>query len=81
MRETDALLRELKTITSEIKTFIYYNVPVKKGQTHVWESYFKILGNNYHSNFKSKINESLFIRQLKPTLTVNEKSIPLHLFN
>ena len=30
MRETDALLRELKTITSEIKTFIYYNVPVKK---------------------------------------------------
>ena len=48
---------------------------------HVWENDFKILGNNYQSNIKRKISESLFIRQLKPTLNANEKSIPLQLFN
>ena len=53
----------------------------EKGHTHVWEKYFKILGNNYQSNIKRKISESLFIRQLKSTLNGNEKSIPLHLFN
>ena len=53
----------------------------KNGHTHVWEKDFQILGNNYQSNFKRKISESLRIRQLKPTLNVNEKSITLHLFN
>ena len=53
----------------------------EKGHTHVWEKDFKILGNNYRSNIKCKISEFLFIRQLKPTLNANEKSIPLHLFN
>ena len=42
---------------------------------------FLILGNNYQSNFKQKIRESLFIRQLKTMLNVNEKSLMLHLFN
>ena len=42
---------------------------------------FTILGNNYQLNIKRKISESLFIRQLKPTLNANEKSIPLCLFN
>ena len=53
----------------------------EKGHTHVWENDFKILGNNYQSNIKRKISESLYIRQLKPTLNAHEKSIPLHLFN
>ena len=53
----------------------------EKGHTQVWENDFKILGNNYQSNIKRKISESLFIRQLKPTLNANEKSISLHLFN
>ena len=53
----------------------------ENGHTHVWKKDFKILGNNYQSNFKRKISESLFIRQLKPSLNVNEKSVPLHLFN
>ena len=35
---------------------------------HVWEDDFKLLGNNYQSNNKRKISESLFIRQLKPSL-------------
>ena len=45
----------------------------EKGHTHVWENDFKILGNNCQSNIKRKISESLFIRQLKPTLNANEK--------
>ena len=44
--------------------------------THVWEKDFQILGNNYQSNFKRKISESL-----NPTLIVNEKLITIHLFN
>ena len=36
---------------------------------------------NYQSNFKQKISESLFIRQLKSRLNVNEKSVMSHLFN
>ena len=39
--------------------------------THVWEKVLHILDNNYQSNFKRKISESLFIKQLKPTLNVN----------
>ena len=35
----------------------------EKGHTHVWESDFKILGNNNQSHFKRKISESLFMRQ------------------
>ena len=53
----------------------------EKGHTHVCENNFKVFGNNYQSNIKRKISESLYIRQLKPTLNANEKSIPLHLFN
>ena len=53
----------------------------QKGHTHVWENDFEILGNNYQSNIKRKISESLYIRQLKPTLNAHEKSIPLQLFN
>ena len=53
----------------------------ENGHIHVWEKDFQTLGNNYQSNFKRKISEPLFIRQLKPTLSVNEKSVPLYLFN
>ena len=53
----------------------------KKGHTHVWENDFKMFGNNCQSNIERKISESLYIRQLKPTLTAHEKSIPVHLFN
>ena len=49
--------------------------------THVWEDDFKLLGNNYQSNIKWKINESSFIRQLKPSLNKQDKSIPLNLYN
>ena len=53
----------------------------QKGHNHVWKNDFEILGNNYQSNIKRKTNESLYLRQLKPTLNAHEKSIPLQLFN
>ena len=53
----------------------------EKNHQHVWENNFKVLGNNYCSNFKRKISEALFIKQLKPSLNVKEKSIQLQLYN
>ena len=50
-----------------------------KLHTDVWEHDFKLLGNNYQSNIKRKISESLFIRQLKPSLNKQDKPIPLNL--
>ena len=48
-----------------------------KLHTHVWEYDFNLLGNNYQLNIKRKISESLFIRQLKPSLNKQDKSIRL----
>ena len=42
----------------------------EEGHTHLWDRDFKVLGNNYHSAFKRKISEALFIKQLKPSLNV-----------
>ena len=52
-----------------------------KLHNHVWEDDFKLLSNNYQSNIKRKISESLSIRQLKPSLNKQDKSIPLNLYN
>ena len=41
----------------------------------------EILNGNYKSSVKRKISEALYIRTLKPTLNVKEKSIRLELNN
>ena len=48
---------------------------------HVWNGNFKILNGNYKSNIKTKISEVLYIRALKSTLNVKEKSVRLELHN
>ena len=53
----------------------------EKNHQHVWENDFKVLGNNYCSNIKRKIVEALFIKQLKPSPNVKEKSMQLQLYN
>ena len=53
----------------------------EKNHQHVWKNDFKVLGNNYRSNFKRKISEALFIKQLKLSLNVKEKSTQLQLYN
>ena len=54
---------------------------LEKNHQHVWGNDFKVLGNNYRSNFKRKVIEALFIKQLKQSLTVKEKLIQLQLYN
>ena len=53
----------------------------EKNHQHVWENDFKVLGNKYRPRFKREISEALFIKQLKPSLNVKEKSIQLQLYN
>ena len=53
----------------------------EKNHEHVWENDFKVFGINYHSNFKSKISEAHFIKQLKSSLNFKKKSIQLQLYN
>ena len=45
----------------------------ENSHTHVWEKDFQISSNNYQSNVKPKISESLVIKRLKATLNLNEK--------
>ena len=52
-----------------------------KLHNHVLEYDFKLLGNDCQSNIKQKISESLFIRNLKPLLNKQDKSILLNLHN
>ena len=49
--------------------------------THVWKDDFKILNGNYKSSAERQISEAPYIRKLKPTLNVKEKSIRLELYN
>ena len=44
-------------------------------RTHVWNNDFEILNGNYKFSIKRKIIEALYIRTLKATLNVKEKSI------
>ena len=53
----------------------------EEGHQHVWIPDFKILGSNYSSKFKRKISEALFIKTLKPSLNIQERSYKLKLFN
>ena len=43
---------------------------------------FNVIGKGYKNNtFKRKVAESLFIKDVRPTLNTHEKSVPLKLFN
>ena len=64
-----------------LKPKIIDMLKLHKLHNHVWEDDSKLLGNNYQSNIKRKISESLFIRQLKSSLNKQDKSIPLNLYN
>ena len=48
---------------------------------YIWKDDFKILIGNYKSRAKRKINGALYIRRLKPTLNIKEKSIRLEVYN
>ena len=49
---------------------------------HFHTNSFKIIGNGFNNNsFKRKVSETLLIKQIKPSLNVQEKSIELKLLN
>ena len=55
---------------------------IESSHTDVNTANFKIIDMNFSNNKrKRKIAESLWIKDLRPTLNVQEKSIPLKLFN
>ena len=55
---------------------------LEPGHKHVKRSEFSILSNNFNVNKrKQKIAESLLIKQLRRTLNIHNKSVPLKLFN
>ena len=52
-----------------------------KKHKHVWTNNFEIIGANYKTTYKRRISEALHIKQYKPTLNIQEKSVALKLFN
>ena len=73
------IVERIKDHNSKHNSSHLFKYARENGLTHVWEKDFQISGNNYQLNFKQKISESLFIRQLKPTLNVNENQF-LYIF-
>ena len=62
-------------------SYVYKNC-IETGHRSPDVSDCKIIGSNFRKNvFKRKIAEALLIKQLKPTLNKQEKSIELKLFN
>ena len=54
----------------------------KTGHENVNIDHFEILSNGYKNNkFKRKLAEALHIKHERPTLNVQEQSMPLKLFN
>ena len=49
---------------------------------HVPEKDFKIIGNGFQGNSKKKkVAEALLIQGIKPTLDIQDQSVPLQLFS
>ena len=58
------------------------NHPVESGHKPLEVIDYKIIGTRYHQNtLKRKLSESLFIKELRPTLNDQGKSVSLKLFN
>ena len=63
------------------KSHLYEHVE-KTGHENVNIDHFEILWNGYKNNkFKRKLAEVLHIKDERPTLNVQEQSVPLKLFN
>ena len=61
-KQIDVLYRGFKTTITDKNSHLLKHAH-EKAHIHVWENGFKILGNNYQSNIRRKISESLYIRQ------------------
>ena len=84
--QSPKLLMMPKRFHQQIKTREYASHLVKQNietsHTDVNTANFKTIDMNFSNNkTKEEIVESLWIKDLRPTLSVQEKSIPLKLFN
>ena len=74
--------KEQLIITVEIKKSHIFKHSSEKYRHHFDTDSFKIIGNAFKNNsFKRKVSEALLIKQIKPSLNVQEKPIELKLFN
>ena len=73
--------RVLEHIGKDINSHLYKH-SIETGHQTLEISDYRIIGNGYKNNGnKRKIAEALLIKELKPTLNKQDKSIPLKLFN
>ena len=54
---------------------------IEKHHDNVAQENFKIIAENFRNKGKRKMSESLWIKDLRPTLNAQDKSVPLKLFN
>ena len=60
----------------------HYGRDLEKNHQLVSEKDFKIIGNGFRGNNKKrKVAEALLIREIKPTLNIQDQSVPLQLFS
>ena len=81
--ETDRRITErIKDHSGRVHASHVVKHDTETSHTDVNTANFKIIDMNFSNNKrKRKIAESLWIKDLRPTLNVHEKSIPLKLFN
>ena len=83
MGESDHRITErIKDHNGRDHTKQIWNHSIEKTHKNVNTIDFKIIDNNFYNNKqKRKIAEALWIKDLRPTLSMQEKSIQLKLFN
>ena len=77
------LMKELYTIqvTGRNANSHLLNHSIESGHKPLEAIDYKIIGTGYHKNtMKMKLSKALFVKELKPTLIKQEKSVPLKLF-
>ena len=76
------LIETIKDHTNSVHTSHVLKHSIKKSHKSVNNIGFKIIDNNFHNNKrKRKIAEALWIKDIRPTLNTQEKSIQLKLSN
>ena len=66
----------------EIKNRTFSDIPLKKAANTFALTVTKKSGNGFKNNsFKRKISEALLIKEINPSVNVQEKSIELKFFN
>ena len=65
-----------------MKNRTFSNIGMKNATNTFSFNSFKLIGDGFKNNsFKRKVSEVLLIKQIKPSLNVQEKSIELNFFN